>query len=1090
MSLVNGSVDGLLDGVSQEPPVLRLPSHATEQINGWSSRAFGLLKRPPTALVKKMVAATPPSAYGNALVHTIRRAPNDIHKVIVKNGDIEIYDALTGNVSSVSSKTDTSYLSTGNPNQDIRCLTLGDTTFILNRNANTLRNTTRSIGILNHQALIFIKSVDYSTTYAIELANIGGGGFTSFDPNEQLFHAPGFVSYTTPAGDTAAARAQISTDFVAQSLFNKLKAGTFPNTGALFTTIYSFNLINSTIIVTRNLDNYDFGIAVTDGLADTAIGCIKHSVTSAADLPQAAPDGYLVQIQGDPTSAFDNYWVAYNSQDTAQGQGVWKEVVAPDVEIGFDNTTMPHIITETPVRSYYFKDGGVAPVVNVTDCYDTGHVQQWDTLTANQNLVLTAQDSTGTAIFPAASGLQNKDALVTCTFDLDTTGMASGDSVSITLEKETAPASGIYTVVATRIFLPGAKFLNETIAGLIRMQNSTTYHARLKMHYNNSGGGTATLTGHSANQDGSPGFFYKIIIGTVLSTKYDVWPVSVGTDVNSPITLSFDVAGTGNIYLAIWYQIDDTKADLALNALVNGGALLPDGGLVEESNEVGGFNIVASLITGSDAPNANRAWLIQWQSQNAHDGVPVITATRTLANSATGVGTGKVTIFDPNFTGIATGYASTSIKNTRTGEVLTADAQNLRSFHIPAGYTNPLAQGDIYKVTTIASFTFGPATWTQRKAGDNTTNPFPSFEKHSIMDLFQTGGRLGFVSDNNVIMSASNDVFNFFKQTATQLFADDLIDIKAASQKPAFFHSAVEWDNRLYLVSDLQIFECGAGTGQLLTPSSVSLKMVLDMESERIIRPFSSGRRLFIARTRTLIGQFSEIVELSHQPSGDGLVFTNVTKHIPNYLQGQPLKMSGDDGSGALFLLTTGYGFYPNFYGSTSERPFNSWSTWDFDPGQVLDAEMFNGVLTIVMLRADGVYLETMDLTTAPGLGVVHQDIGTAPYTFVYILTTVYPRRILRDYTLKVDRLANLQMRYLNMRFEQTQSFAISVVNPLRQTYSSVYSSATPKDGLFLFAVMGKNTDIVVTVTDTSQFPLRFSGFDWEATYSVRSQRL
>ena len=50
MPLVSRTIPNLVQGVSQQPEVLRLSSQATSQINGFSSVVEGLKKRPPQLL--------------------------------------------------------------------------------------------------------------------------------------------------------------------------------------------------------------------------------------------------------------------------------------------------------------------------------------------------------------------------------------------------------------------------------------------------------------------------------------------------------------------------------------------------------------------------------------------------------------------------------------------------------------------------------------------------------------------------------------------------------------------------------------------------------------------------------------------------------------------------------------------------------------------------------------------------------------------------------------------------------------------------------------------------------------------------------
>ena len=54
MALVSKTIPNLVQGVSQQPEVLRLSSQFTSQLNGFSSVVEGLKKRPNTKHIKKI----------------------------------------------------------------------------------------------------------------------------------------------------------------------------------------------------------------------------------------------------------------------------------------------------------------------------------------------------------------------------------------------------------------------------------------------------------------------------------------------------------------------------------------------------------------------------------------------------------------------------------------------------------------------------------------------------------------------------------------------------------------------------------------------------------------------------------------------------------------------------------------------------------------------------------------------------------------------------------------------------------------------------------------------------------------------------
>ena len=88
MPLVSRTIPNLVQGVSQQPEVLRLSSQATTQLNGFSSVVEGLKKRPPTNNIAKLSSST----FGNAFLHTINRDVAERYIIVIKNGSIVQYN--------------------------------------------------------------------------------------------------------------------------------------------------------------------------------------------------------------------------------------------------------------------------------------------------------------------------------------------------------------------------------------------------------------------------------------------------------------------------------------------------------------------------------------------------------------------------------------------------------------------------------------------------------------------------------------------------------------------------------------------------------------------------------------------------------------------------------------------------------------------------------------------------------------------------------------------------------------------------------------------------------------------------------------
>ena len=140
MPLVSRTIPNLVQGVSQQPEILRLPSQADEQVNGFSSVVEGLKKRPPS----KHIAKISTSSFANSFVHTINRDVTERYIISISAGAIKVFE-LDGTEKTVVAQTNAvNYLNATNPKQDYVATTVADFTFILNKNISPAFSSTTS----------------------------------------------------------------------------------------------------------------------------------------------------------------------------------------------------------------------------------------------------------------------------------------------------------------------------------------------------------------------------------------------------------------------------------------------------------------------------------------------------------------------------------------------------------------------------------------------------------------------------------------------------------------------------------------------------------------------------------------------------------------------------------------------------------------------------------------------------------------------------------------------------------------------------------------------------------------------------------
>jgi hypothetical protein len=157
--LVSIPIPNLIQGVSQQPPQMRLPSQASEQINAYSSPTEGLTKRPPTQFVGVLDTSIDASDYA---FHWIDRDTSERYVVGVNGSTVKVW-SLSGAAIPVYGQgvwqgsfpsTWSTYMS-GAVKSNIKLLSIADYTFIVNK-AKTVSTATTKSSVRNEEALVTV----------------------------------------------------------------------------------------------------------------------------------------------------------------------------------------------------------------------------------------------------------------------------------------------------------------------------------------------------------------------------------------------------------------------------------------------------------------------------------------------------------------------------------------------------------------------------------------------------------------------------------------------------------------------------------------------------------------------------------------------------------------------------------------------------------------------------------------------------------------------------------------------------------------------------------------------------------------------
>ena len=443
------------------------------------------------------------------------------------------------------------------------------------------------------------------------------------------------------------------------------------------------------------------------------------------------------------------------------------------------------------------------------------------------------------------------------------------------------------------------------------------------------------------------------------------------------------------------------------------------------------------------------------------------------------------------------------------------------------------------------SFTFGQEVYDERKAGDDDTNPFPSFYGKKIADIFFFRNRLGVLSDENVIFSEAANFQNFFRTTTRSLLDSAPIDVAVSQNEVSLLKAAVPFQENLLMFSEITQFTLSAT--ELLTPNEVSIDASTRYECDLTAKPVGAGNSVYFA-TKFGTG-FAGIREYFTTVDTEIKESISITDHIPKYIPTGAKTLAASSNEEMLAVLpqgTTNELYIYKWHYQDNSKVQTSWSKWTFD-GDIKAVSFNNTDLYVAIQYGSSVYLEKIELgdstkplldrlryfdsdtglsdyQTALGSDYVMVDEATnqvvdsvpadlsadpiyigVPYTFKYELS----EQVYKDQENDV-KLARFQMRRLLVDYVNTYTFDVKVTATGRDNitfYSrdvigynfsglvlgsdqDLGADSQAMSGAFSIPVQSQANAVQIEISNASHFPSTITGAEWEGFIHLRSKRI
>lgn len=257
-------------------------------------------------------------------------------------------------------------------------------------------------------------------------------------------------------------------------------------------------------------------------------------------------------------------------------------------------------------------------------------------------------------------------------------------------------------------------------------------------------------------------------------------------------------------------------------------------------------------------------------------------------------------------------------------------------------------------------FEFSPFSWANRTMGDEENNPTPFFVGRTIQDVFFYSNRLAVISDQWVIMSGTGELANFWRTTQLDALASDPITVSPSSTSYAKLTNVVGFSDGIIVSSDQQQFALSNGESGL-SADSIAMKPTTSYRLSPRAGMVPAGASVYWA---VEANGFAKVYEYQRLSGADALEAAEVTAHVPGLIPSGVSRIVAADDLNSLFVLSDGDRSKVYLYQwlwNGQDKEISAWSYWTFS-GDVLSLSYLNGIVYVVVKRADGVFLEKVNL--------------------------------------------------------------------------------------------------------------------------------
>ena len=243
-----------------------------------------------------------------------------------------------------------------------------------------------------------------------------------------------------------------------------------------------------------------------------------------------------------------------------------------------------------------------------------------------------------------------------------------------------------------------------------------------------------------------------------------------------------------------------------------------------------------------------------------------------------------------------------------------------------------------------------------RKAGDDTTNPMPSFVGTYINSVFFYLNRVGYLSKDNIFLSqplTPDNVNitviqkpNYFNSSAIAISAADPVDVNCATIRPVELINALPAYNGLAIFSQNEQFVLYSEQG-VVTPQTAIVKSISNYEMNESVDAIEVGESfMFTSKTQ----RNTRVWQLQMQGIDRDPMLMDVGKIITDYIPNTVDTLVSNPQNQFISLSATDDNKMYMYRRHTEQQNvlFQAWFRWDL-PGKIKICAFFDDRMFITM---------------------------------------------------------------------------------------------------------------------------------------------